>query len=617
MSEAPLLCRIALAVASLLFPVVANAQLADTPEEGDVFGRAVATGDFNGDGFDDLAIGVPFEGLGSIGFAGAAHIVYGTAAGLSDIDNQFWTQDSPGIDETAEATDEFGWALAAGDFNGDGFDDLAISAAGENFSAGSGNEGLAHILYGSVSGLTANGSQIWSQADPDVEDDAESGDAFGHALAAGDLDGDGFDDLAVSAPDEFIDDDSQAGAVNVFYGSAVGLTADRDEFWHLDRAGMPVAATAGDRFGRALAIGDFDGNGTDDLAVGIPLLDTQIAVPELIDAGGVVLLSWDGNSLAPDPMLWSQEVGTLGETADAGDSFGNALAASDFNGDGFDDLAIGVYEEGPNAGLAHAIYGSPIGLTTDGNQSWTQDSPGIDETLESGDYFAWGLAVGDANGDGFGDLAVGAPGETLNGVMGAGVVTVLPGSASGLTGMGSRTWQQGADGVLNTPNTDDTFQSFARFLVAGDFDGNGAAELAVASVGEDLPGIADVGAVNIITMPLAATDPAGQLLRQGSPIIVSTESGTFDLSEAVASLDSTPNPFRNEATLRYRLAQAGPVRLSVYDIMGREMALLANETQVAGFHVVEFEATNLPAGVYIVRLETTYAVQSHKVTLIR
>ena len=113
-----------------------------------------AKGDFNGDGFGDLAIGAPGENLG----AGAVHVLYGSATGLTTTGSQFLSQGAGGIADAAEAGDEFGRSLAVGNFNSDGFNDLAIGAPGENRGAGT-----VHVLYGSASGLTATGSQQWTQ----------------------------------------------------------------------------------------------------------------------------------------------------------------------------------------------------------------------------------------------------------------------------------------------------------------------------------------------------------------------------------------------------------------------------------------------------------------------
>ncbi|HYL59241.1 MAG TPA: hypothetical protein VEU51_10245, partial [Candidatus Acidoferrales bacterium] len=116
----------------------------------------VAKGDFNGDGIGDLAIGIPDEDLSGQTDAGAVVVIYGSAAsglipaGAAGVPaSQFWTQDSPGILDIAEAGDHFGAALAAGDFNHDGFSDLAIGVPGEDTSAGT-DAGAVNIIYGSA-----------------------------------------------------------------------------------------------------------------------------------------------------------------------------------------------------------------------------------------------------------------------------------------------------------------------------------------------------------------------------------------------------------------------------------------------------------------------------------
>src|SRR5262249_43809175 len=135
-------------------------------------------GDFNGDGFGDLAIGAPGENNG----AGVVHVLKGSAAGLITPGSQIWSQNSNGNADTAEPGDEFGRSLAVGNFNGDGFADLAIGVPGEN-----GGAGAVHVLYGSANGLTALKSQLWTQASAGVGDNPESGDHFGQTLAAGNV----------------------------------------------------------------------------------------------------------------------------------------------------------------------------------------------------------------------------------------------------------------------------------------------------------------------------------------------------------------------------------------------------------------------------------------------
>jgi hypothetical protein len=135
-----------------------------------------------------------------------------TAAG-----DQIWDRDIVEVEGGAEALDHFGYALAAGDFNSDGRDDLAIGVPFEDIDSIP-NAGAVNVLYGSAGGLMAAGDQPWHQDVADVEGAAESGDEFALALAAGDFDGDGQDDLAIAVPEEDVESIADAGAVNVLYG---------------------------------------------------------------------------------------------------------------------------------------------------------------------------------------------------------------------------------------------------------------------------------------------------------------------------------------------------------------------------------------------------------------
>jgi FG-GAP repeat len=120
--------------------------------------------DFDNDGFADLAIGAPGESVGDIVGAGAVHILYGRARGLTTTGDQLFHQNSEGLLETAKAGDDFGAALAAGDFNHDGFADLAIGVPGESLEEGLEEivqAGAVYIVYGSASKLTATENQLF------------------------------------------------------------------------------------------------------------------------------------------------------------------------------------------------------------------------------------------------------------------------------------------------------------------------------------------------------------------------------------------------------------------------------------------------------------------------
>ena len=197
-------------------------------ESGDFFGVAVAAGDFDGDLFDDLAIGIPSEDIGAVVDAGAVQTLYGGATGLSATGNQLWSQDSPGIKDGSEPDDLFGWSLAGGDFDFDGYGDLAIGVLQEGF--GSPVDvffaGVVQVFHGSASGLAATRNQLWAQDSPGILDTGEDADVFGWSLAAGDFSNDGFDDLVIGIPFEDIGAIENAGAVQILAGRDSSIFSD-------------------------------------------------------------------------------------------------------------------------------------------------------------------------------------------------------------------------------------------------------------------------------------------------------------------------------------------------------------------------------------------------------
>jgi hypothetical protein len=279
-----------------------------------------------------------------------------------------------------------------GDFDNDGFDDLAIGAIGDRVGAAVG-AGSVSTLYGSAGGLTTVGNQLWHQNVATIAGNASTGDLFGNALAVGDFDGDGFDDLAIGAPGEGLGLQPRgAGAVNALYGSSEGLSAAGNQIWHQNVAGVQGFAGSGDGFGTALAVGDFDNDGFDDLAVGVPGEDVGAAT----DAGAVNVLYGSASGLtATGNQLGRQGLGVSG-ASESFDFFGSSLSTGDYNGDGFDDLAIGATGEDvgnvADAGATYVLFGSSSGLVATGNQVWHQDSTGILDVAETSDLFGGPLA---------------------------------------------------------------------------------------------------------------------------------------------------------------------------------------------------------------------------------
>jgi hypothetical protein len=432
-------------------------------ERSNAFGRTVATGDLNGDGFDDLAIGIPYEDIAEAGNirGGAVAVLYGSPAGISDSGNQLWSQDSAGIEESPGEIDEFGRYLAVGDFNADGFGDLGVAAGGEDLEGDPTitDAGAVHVLYGTASGLTASGSQLWTQDTPGVLDQAEPGDQFGmERLAAGDPNGDGFDDLAIGVRAEDLGPIADPGAVEVLYGSAAGLTDGGNQFWSQDSPGILDQAEERDRWGRTLEMGDFDHDGFADLAVAA----YNESLGAKIGAGATSILYGSSAGLTDaGNQFWTQDSPGILDMAEGDDLLGRSLGAGDFDGDGFEDLAIGVRDENVgavmDAGSVSVLYGSPDGLAAPGNQFWTQDTRGIKDRAEDKDRFGRSVATGDYNGDGIVDLMIGTRHEDFGEIMDAGAAHTLYGFPAGLSQRFNQFWWQDSAGVLETAESDDKF----------------------------------------------------------------------------------------------------------------------------------------------------------------
>jgi FG-GAP repeat len=490
--------------------------------------------DFNKDGFADLAIGVPFEDMGAVMDAGAVNVLYGSVEGLqaTSPDDQLWHQDSPGVRGTAADHDFFGSSLATGDFNNDGFADLAIGVPFENIGAEM-NSGAVNVLYGSAGGLqaTSPGDQLWTQDSPGVKDVTEAGDLFGSALITGDFNDDGFADLAIGVPLQEVGAGNccDAGAVNMLYGSAGGLqaTSPDDQFWTQNSPGVKGAAEGGElgeRFGSSLGAGDFNYDGFADLAIGVP----REGMGEIGSLGAVNVLYGSAGGLqatSPDDQFWHQDRPGVKDAAEYGDLLGRSLVAGDFNDDGFADLAIGVIAEqvgaGCCSGAVNVLYGSGGGLQADSpdDQLWTQDSPGVKDAAEAGDEFGYSLMAGDFNDDGFADLAIGVPFEDVRAMIAAGAVNVLYGSAGGLqaTSPVDQFWHQDRHGVKDAAEAGDLS---GWSLMAGNFNDDGSADLAIGVVHEDLGALEDAGAVNVLYASaggLQADSPDDQFWHQDSP----------------------------------------------------------------------------------------------------
>lgn len=427
--------------------------------------------DFDSDGLADLPIGVPGENLSGVRDAGGFAVLYGSASGPDTTSTQSWHQDSAYIKGRAEEGDRLGAAFACGDFDGDGWDDLAVGAPGEATSGGVQGAGAVNVFFGSASGLTDR-DQMITQATNGVIGKATDFDAFGASLAAGDFDADGYMDLAVGAPG----DDSgtrSGGAVNVLYGTPTGL-AGSVQLWTQASADIASNPEWGDRFGAALGVADFNGDGYPDLAIGSP----GEGIGPRASAGAVVTIHGsDAGLTAETAGFWHQDVDGVRGKSEAFDEYGAALAAADFDGDGYGDLAVGVPGENlvvaADAGLVSVLFGTASGLSPARDQIWHQDRDYVKGHAGTGDRFGQDLVAADFDGDGHIDLAVAIPGEKVGSASNAGAVSVFFSSAAGLTDRDVLlTADEGA--VSHATN-----QAFGTSLGVGDFDGNSHADLVV------------------------------------------------------------------------------------------------------------------------------------------
>jgi hypothetical protein len=471
--------------------------------------HAASPPDFNGDGFADLAVGVPGEDLGTYTDTGVVHVIYGTAAGLNAANTRIFAAASCTWPPDGNASGNqnglhFGEVLAWGDFNGDGCDDLAIGMPGYD-AGGWADVGMVYVLPGSPAGLIFNQTKYFVSTNlgPPLNVNMDAGDRLGQALATGDFNGDGRDDLAIGVPGEEGWNGAKitdAGDVYVVYGSALGLRHTSAQGWSqngkLIWPDIQDNPEAGDRFGSSLASGDFNGDGRDDLAIGVLAED----IGAIVDCGAVHIIYGGAAGLTNAGNQFIHGANVSGDGAEAGDRFGYALASGDFDGDGFDDMAVGAPSEDVmgivDAGAVHAIYGNPFfGLGPAGSQFWHQNTAGIQDFCEAGDRFGTSLAAGHFNADIRSDLAIGVLGEDIGAVGDAGAVHILFGNAMALNAAGNQFWHQNVGGIQDFCEAGD---GFGYHLVAADFNGDGRSDLSASAPRESVGAVAGAGAVNVL-----------------------------------------------------------------------------------------------------------------------
>jgi Ca2+-binding RTX toxin-like protein len=385
-------------------------------------GWSVASaGDVNGDGYDDLIVGARFADPNGTSNAGSSYVVFGKASGFAATVALSTLDGTTGFRMDGAAVNDFSASsvASAGDVNGDGYDDLIVGAHGADPNGGS--SGSSYVVFGKASGFAATLALSTLDGTTGFRlNGAAAADYSGGSVAsAGDVNGDGYDDLIVGAWGADPNGTTRAGASYVVFGKASGFAAtlglgtlDGTTGFRLD------GAAAEDLSGFSVAsAGDVNGDGYADLIVG-----AQRADPNGADSGATYVVFGKASGFAATLGLGTLD-GTTGFrlAGAAGDQSGYSVAsAGDVNGDGYDDLIVGAKYADPNgadSGASYVVFGKASGFLASIVPGSLDGTTGLRLSgTAANDWSGFSVAsAGDVNGDGYADLIVGAPLADPNG----------------------------------------------------------------------------------------------------------------------------------------------------------------------------------------------------------
>lgn len=419
--------------------------------ENDGAGQALAVGDLNNDGYDDMVIGASGTENGSV------YIFYGGETVL-DTDASLSTADA--VINGESAGDTLGKSVAMGDFNGDNYDDLLIGANGED--DGGASAGAVYVIYGSETALS--GTQTVTAIDDLTIIGEDASDSFGFAVAAGNLDGDSYSDIIVGAHLA----DSTLGAAYVFYGSAtIAVT-------NASAATAKISGT-GDSFtfvGEVITVGDVQNDGKDELMLTTRYSATDPDTP-LASTGNFMYF---GSSTRIASSVISSSSNKWFQITNHGDAQSHI---GDVNGDGYDDVFIANGSEngaGTLRGGVYLFYGGPENDPFPSSPSTSNEDASWIGGLNN-EVVGQAVYTADTNGDGYKELLISR--RDIGGSL-SGQLVIIDGQSAQFSGTSTLT-DVGDDTILGVSNAD----QFAYRLNAGDFNNDGYEDVLIGAGADD------------------------------------------------------------------------------------------------------------------------------------